>query len=115
MREQSGITSFADLAQLLQNAPKQLLDSLRQSAVVRQSAVLLGATLGDRLRINAKWALRGMGAQHDDPGGGRRLQFVGALQSRLTRWRLAAHVALLRAAYWISSVVHSWTAMLVAD
>jgi len=49
------------------------------------AATRLGATLTDRLRINATWALRGM--YHAAPEGGAAagasLQFVGSLQSRL--------------------------------
>lgn len=37
VREQSGITSFEDFAKLLEAAPKALLDSLRQSTIVRHS------------------------------------------------------------------------------
>ena len=79
------------------------------------AATLLGATLGDRLRINAKWALRGMHAQQGGGGGAGAAQppFVGALQSRLARWRLALHVGLLRLAFWLSSAVHSATTYLV--
>lgn len=80
------------------------------------AATLLGATLGDRLRTNAKWALRGMYAQQGgggDSAGARQLRFVGGLQSRLARWRLALHVGLLRLAFWLSSAVHSATTYLV--
>lgn len=82
------------------------------------AATLLGATLGDRLRINAKWALRGMYAQHDGGAGGMppaaaQLQFVGGLQSRLARWRLSLQVGLLRLAFWLSSLVHGTTSWLV--
>lgn len=85
------------------------------------AATLLGATLGDRLRVNAKWALRGMFAQHAQQGtagaaagaDARQLEFVGGLQSRLARWRLAAQVGLLRFAFWLGSLVHSATTYLV--
>lgn len=133
-REQAGIESFADFAAMLGEAPKPLLDSLRQSAVVRHSgkraaaqlccidvrqpsyaawiqtlascswgcctatlqrsralshlpagprlpaATLLGATLSDRLRLNATWARRGLYASA--PGAGQP-EFVGRLQSRI--------------------------------
>ncbi|KAL4457670.1 hypothetical protein ABPG75_012535 [Micractinium tetrahymenae] len=107
VRQESGISSFADLASLLEEAPRPLLDSLRQSAVVRHSATLLGATLADRLRINATWALRGMWRAGDDASGASGgLQFVGSLQSRLKRWRVAFQVHLLRLAFWLASAVH---------
>ncbi len=51
---------FSDLASLLQGAPKELLDTVRVTAIVRQTATLLGATPADRLRVNAVHALRGM-------------------------------------------------------
>ena len=165
VRQESGINSFADVAKLLEGAPRPLLDTLRLGTVVRHSGVrcaggrhghgcaamglpwgrhswfalrqpspilvrppsaatLLGATLGDRLRINAKWAVRGMYAQHGDGGSGgsaaagaapdsQPLQFVGGLQARLARWRLSLQVGLLRFAFWLSSVVHSATTYLV--
>lgn len=84
------------------------------------AATLLGATLGDRLRINAKWAVRGMYAQHSGDSAAaaaapdaRQLQFVGGLQSRLARWRLSVQVGLLRFAFWVGSLVHSATTYLV--
>ncbi|KAL4442946.1 hypothetical protein ABPG77_008437 [Micractinium sp. CCAP 211/92] len=103
VRQESGINSFADLANLLEEAPRALLDSLRLSAVVRHSATTLGATLADRLRINATWALRGMWRAGQDGGEPR---FVGSLQSRLKRWRVAVQVHLLRLAFWVVSAVH---------
>ncbi|KAI7845854.1 hypothetical protein COHA_000588 [Chlorella ohadii] len=120
VRQESGINSFADVAKLLEGAPRPLLDTLRLGAVVRHSATLLGATLGDRLRINAKWAVRGMYAQHIGDSAAaaaapdaRQLQFVGGLQSRLARWRLSVQVGLLRFAFWVGSLVHSATTYLV--
>ena len=80
----------------------------RRPAAPAPAATLLGATLGDRLRVNAKWAQRGMAYAAAPPGGGGaagELQYVGALRSRLTRWRLALHVGLLRLAFWLSSLV----------
>ncbi|EFN58557.1 hypothetical protein CHLNCDRAFT_140686 [Chlorella variabilis] len=122
LRQEAGVGSFADLAAVLTEAPKPLLDSLRQSAVVRHSgkqlawmpargrATLLGATLADRLRVNATWALRGMLASK--PGQGP-AQFVGGLQSRLSRWRLALQVGLLRLAFWVAAVVQDVTALVL--
>ena len=46
VREESGINSFADVAQLLENAPKPLLDSLRQGTVVRHTGKRRRAGLG---------------------------------------------------------------------
>ncbi|PSC71592.1 putative aarF domain-containing kinase 1 [Micractinium conductrix] len=109
VREQSGINSFADLANLLEEAPKQLLDSLRQSAVVRHSATQLGATLSDRLRVNVTWAVRGLYRSAD----GGPPQFVGGLQSRLRRWRLALQVQALRLAFWLASALHQVATALV--
>lgn len=75
------------------------------------AATLLGATIGDRLRVNAKWAQRGLYVSTD--GERQPLQFVGRLQSRLVRWRLALHVGLLRLAFWLSSALHTLTAYAV--
>lgn len=37
VRQESGVNSFADVAKLLEGAPKPLLDTLRLGAVVRHS------------------------------------------------------------------------------
>lgn len=50
----------------------------RAASLAGPAATALGATLADRLRINATWALRGMWRA----GQGGKLLFVGNLQSR---------------------------------
>ena len=102
LRHESGLHSFADFSALLSEAPRPLLEALRLSAVVRNTATALGSTISDRLRVNAKYAWRGM-TRGELPAG--QLQYVGALASRVQRWRLAAHVALLRLAFWLGSLV----------
>ena len=47
------------------------------------AATLLGATLADRLRINATWSMRGMlASQQAAAAAGGQLEFVGSFQSR---------------------------------
>lgn len=65
--------------------------------------------MGDRLRVNAVWARRGMlRSDGDGPP-----EFVGALQLRVQRWRLALHVAALRLAFWLASAVRGAAACLL--
>ncbi|GAB4820740.1 hypothetical protein N2152v2_007786 [Parachlorella kessleri] len=59
-RQEAGIHSFSDLAEILEQAPRSLLDTLRITAMVRHTAAQLGATIADRLRINVTAAFRGM-------------------------------------------------------
>jgi hypothetical protein len=73
------------------------------------AATLLGATLADRLRVNATWARRGMYATAAAQEG-ELPEFVGGLQSRLKRWRLAARVGALRLMFWLASLMHGVTA-----
>ncbi|KAK9795900.1 hypothetical protein WJX73_003785 [Symbiochloris irregularis] len=60
LRERLGISSPADLGRLLQMLPRELVDVMRVNSVVRGIAASLGATVHDRLRINATYALKGM-------------------------------------------------------
>ena len=58
LRERLGITSPADFGRLLQLLPRELIDCLRVTSVVRGIAASLGGTIHDRLRINATYALK---------------------------------------------------------
>ena len=64
-----------------QAAHTGLLPATWRPSLACPAATALGATLADRLRINATWALRGMWRAGQDGGGA--LRFVGSLQSRL--------------------------------
>ena len=55
----AGLHTFADFNQLLELLPRSLAHYLRVSAIVRASAARLGATVYDRMRINAATAVRG--------------------------------------------------------
>ena len=55
----AGLHTFADFNQLLELLPRSLAHYLRVSAIVRAGAARLGATVYDRLRINAAAAVRG--------------------------------------------------------
>ncbi len=55
----------------MEKAPRSLLDTLRLSAMVRHAAAQLGATMADRLRINATAAFRGMQLHGGGGGGGK--------------------------------------------
>ena len=58
LREQLGITSPADFGRLLQLLPRELIDLMRVTSIVRSIAAGLGCTVHDRLRINATYALK---------------------------------------------------------
>lgn len=66
LRQEAGVGSFADLAAVLTEAPKPLLDSLRQSAVVRHSGKQL-AWMPARGRGCRPRGLRMCGGQHCCP------------------------------------------------
>ena len=59
IRAAAGLHTFADFNQLLELLPRSLAHYLRVSAIVRASASRLGATVYDRMRINAAAAVRG--------------------------------------------------------
>jgi hypothetical protein len=47
-----------DLGRLLEGLPRPLVDFLKVSAIIRGATTLLGASVHDRLRINATYALQ---------------------------------------------------------
>lgn len=111
---ESGIGSFTDFSQILNEAPHPLLETLRLTAIVRNTATLLGATIADRLRINALHAWRGMGIVHmasmdssAAAAAAAQVTYVGAFASRWARWHLAARVTLLRITFSIVAAVHA--------
>ncbi len=57
-RQSAGVESMADFGRLLEGLPRELVDLLRVSAIVRNQAATLGATPADRMRINAVHAQR---------------------------------------------------------
>ena len=54
----AGVASAGDLGRLLEGLPRPLVDFLKVSAIVRGATTLLGASVHDRLRINATYALQ---------------------------------------------------------
>ena len=54
-----GINNFSDFNSLLELLPRPLAHYMRLTAVVRASTTNLGATMADRLRLNASAAVRG--------------------------------------------------------
>jgi predicted unusual protein kinase regulating ubiquinone biosynthesis (AarF/ABC1/UbiB family) len=64
-KTKSGITSIEDAFQVLGEVDTDLLDSMRSGGVVRVEASKLGAGIQDRLVINGRHALAGVGGGGD--------------------------------------------------
>lgn len=58
LRQSAGMNSMANLGRLMEGLPRDLLDVLRVSALVRSQAAILGASPADGLRINAEYAVK---------------------------------------------------------
>lgn len=107
LQKDAGVNTLGDVSRLLEECPQPLVEVLRIGAVVRPLATQLGATVHDRLRINATHALRGM-AHTRDPGG--KVTFMGDLASRRKRWRLSSMIWAMRSMFWMADV---WNHLLV--
>ena len=62
MQRAAGVSSFGDISQLLNTAPREVVELLRITAVVRSVTGPLGALRPERLRLNGACALRGLPA-----------------------------------------------------
>jgi hypothetical protein len=60
MQRAAGVSSFTDMSILLQTAPREVVELLRITAVVRSVTGPLGATRAERLRLNGIFSLRGL-------------------------------------------------------
>jgi hypothetical protein len=60
MHRAAGVTTFGDISQLLSTAPRDVVEVLRITAVVRSVTSVLGCAAAERLRINGTFALRGL-------------------------------------------------------
>lgn len=72
------------------------------SAQVRHTATRLGATVADRLRVNATQALHGLQVETSVTGRRRRVVYVGAMTSRWRRLHLWARIQAMRVMAWVS-------------
>lgn len=69
MQRAAGVSSFGDITQLLNTAPRDVVELLRIAAVVRNVTASLGCSLADRLRVNSTYAVKGlMGFEREDTG-----------------------------------------------
>lgn len=59
MQRAAGVSSFGDMSMLLNTAPREVVELLRITAVVRSVTGPLGAGRAERLRVNGSYALRG--------------------------------------------------------
>lgn len=108
LRRKVGVGGIQDLTKVMNEAPQELLDCLRALAIVRHIASQLGATIADRLRVNATQALRGLKKVEEDARRKRRrVVYTGKMQSRLRRWHLYARIATMRIMAWIALMFQS--------
>lgn len=103
LRNEVGVTGLRDLTSLLNEAPAQLISCLRGMAIVRHIASDLGASVADRMRVNAVQAFNGLRVE-DECG---RRQYVGLMKVRWNRWKLFFHIFLMRVVGFVSLLVGS--------
>ncbi|KAK9864814.1 hypothetical protein WJX84_010795 [Apatococcus fuscideae] len=109
LRSEAGLETLGDVGKLLEQLPWELTSVLRITAIVRTQAAALGATLADRLRINAIYALKGMAITREGQLESDKPAYIGDLQSRATRLRIQLYIWAMRAGFWISnSMQASW-------
>ena len=103
LRRKVGVGGIQDLTRLMNEAPRQLLDCLRALAIVRHIASQLGATIADRLRVNATQALRGLKQVEEDARERRRrVVYMGRMKSRMRRWHLYMRIGMMRVMAWVA-------------
>lgn len=72
-------------------------------------AAALGASLTDRLRINAVHALRGMAITREGQADSDRPVYIGDLSSRATRLRIQVYIWAMRTGFWVChAAVSAW-------
>ncbi|KAK9844787.1 hypothetical protein WJX74_006844 [Apatococcus lobatus] len=109
LRSQAGLETLGDVGKLLERLPRELTSVLRITAVVRTQAAALGASLSDRLRINAVHALRGMAITREGQPDSARPVYIGDLSSRATRLRIQAYIWAMRTGFWVChAAVSAW-------
>ena len=97
LRAKAGIDNLNDVGKLLEALPRPLVEILKVSAQIRQTTANLGATLSDRLRVNAVYALDGM-AHSQSPDG--TVVFVGSMKDRTQRIYLSCIMYAMRTLVW---------------
>ncbi|KAK9814217.1 hypothetical protein WJX72_002441 [[Myrmecia] bisecta] len=97
LKSQAGVGSLAGVSELLEGLPRSLVEFLRISAIIRNTAAVLGAGIHDRLRINATYALRGLRITRDASG---KVTYIGDLASRTRRVHISVNIWAMRTAYW---------------
>jgi hypothetical protein len=60
MQRAAGVNNITDISNLLNTAPRAVVELLRITAVVRSVTGPLGASRAERLRLNGSYALRGL-------------------------------------------------------
>ena len=60
MQRAAGVANMGDITQLLNSAPRDVVELLRIAAVIRNVTSSLGTSLADRLRICGAYALRAL-------------------------------------------------------
>jgi hypothetical protein len=60
MQRAAGVANMGDITQLLNSAPRDVVELLRIAAVIRNVTASLGTSLADRLRICGTYAMRAL-------------------------------------------------------
>lgn len=107
MQRAAGVASFGDITQLLSSAPRDIVELLRITAVVRNVDASLGCSLADRIRINATWAFRGLSAFYTGSSGGSDGSEADKRFDSLSyRLNIQARLALIQGYVAVNSVVN---------
>eukprot|EP00884_Botryococcus_braunii_P020717 jgi/Botrbrau1/7329/Bobra.247_3s0024.1 len=104
LRQSAGMNSMANLGRVMEGLPRDLLDVLRVSALVRSQAAILGASPADGLRINAQYAVKGMEMAMTNAG-------TGVVLTELQKLNISVRIFSLQALY---IVVAGWNRLLEA-
>lgn len=86
MQRAAGVTTFGDVSQLLNTAPRDVVEVLRITAVVRSVTSVLGCSAAERLRINGTFALRGLPSGGLWDGGDSSSEVLAKVGRRVVVW-----------------------------
>lgn len=103
VKKKIGMQSFGDLTELLAYAPRDLVELLRITAVLRSVTAQLGTSLADRLRVSVAFARKSFSAGNDDNAGLASDDVFDNLQIWLKFW---CRFGLLSATIVTGSVLH---------
>lgn len=102
---QHGLQSLGNLAAILNEFPPEIVEVLRLTQLVRHMTQQLGVGVADRLRVNVKFALRGLAVKRERGAEAlTKAQSSAMWREWQLSWQLATRINLLRALMWYRSV-----------